>query len=324
MVCSDAGRTVVDRCRTQWIVCVSGHTGSEKSERLLSLGFSQNGTKCGSGGVNTRMNIHIENDIASLIPPLSADERAALETSLLAEGCRDALVVWKGQDVLVDGHNRIRWCREKGYAFPVVEKEFADKDAVKAYVLEAQLGRRNLSPAAESYLRGKRYLEMRHQGQQDSASGHSDPKRTSERLGEEFAVGEKTIRRDARFAEAVDAIVAHCGADARNLLLVRDTAMTRGGVLRIARLGPAEQREFLRALKESGKRPRGLRQGKKREKITLPAQPRALVEGLLKQLGARELSAVYHALGEAIGKQGPKESARTQQRPGKQRARREK
>jgi hypothetical protein len=147
---------------------------------------------------------------------------------------------------------------------------------------------------------------------------------TAERLGEEFAVGEKTIRRDARFAEAVDAIVGNCGAEARNLLLARETAMTRGGILCLARLEPDEQRNFLRTLQESGKRPRRAHKGRRRDKVTLPAQPKALVAGLLKQLGARELSAVYEALGAAIGQQAAQEGGRTRERPRKGKARRAK
>jgi hypothetical protein len=270
--------------------------------------------------------VRIDPEIEGLIPPLSATELADLHRSIDAEGgCRDALVVWKGHGVLVDGHNRIRHCREKGYPFPVVEREFADRDAVKVYVLEAQLGRRNLSPAAESYLRGKRYQEAKRQGARtDRTSGQSDQKSAAERLGEEFAVGEKTIRRDARFAEAVDDIVGNCGAEARNLLLARETAMTRGGVLRLAKLEPDEQRDFLRTLRESGKRPRRAHKGKRRDKLTLPAQPKALVAGLLKQLGARELAAVYEALGAAIGQQAAQEGSRTRERPRKGKARRAK
>ncbi len=122
----------------------------------------------------------------------------------------------------------------------------------------------------------------------------------------------------------MDGVVANCGAEARNLLLARETAMTRGGVLRLARLEPDEQRDFLRTLRESGKRPRRARKGRRRDKLTLPAQPKALVAGLLKQLGARELSAVYEALGAAIGHKAEEEGGRTRERPRKQKARRAK
>ena len=51
------------------------------------------------------------------IPPLLNEERALLRQNLLSEGCRDALVVWKGHDVLLDGHNRYDICTELGLPF---------------------------------------------------------------------------------------------------------------------------------------------------------------------------------------------------------------
>ena len=38
--------------------------------------------------------IQIESEFKALIPPLSKEEYQQLEANILAEGCRDALVVW--------------------------------------------------------------------------------------------------------------------------------------------------------------------------------------------------------------------------------------
>jgi hypothetical protein len=268
-------------------------------------------------------NIKLDREFQSLIPPLSASELADLHRSLGGEGCRDALIVWKGENLLIDGHNRLRWCREHKKPFPVVEKEFADRDAVKAFIIEAQLGRRNLSPAAESYLRGKRYLETKKQGSRaDKTSGQTDQKTTAEKLAEEFKVGEKTIRREAHFAEAVDLIVQNCGQEAKNLILSRDTGLTRGGVHRLAKLKPEEQKKFIQELKETGKRPRKPRRGKRRQSLTLPSQPKALVQALLKQLGAEEAAEVARGLAAAIEASVSKktqepEAQTTEKRPNK-------
>lgn len=246
-------------------------------------------------------NVKLDREFQNLIPPLSASELADLHRSLDTEGCRDALIVWQGHDLLVDGHNRLRHCRDKGYPFPVIEKEFASRDEAKGYIIHAQLGRRNLSPAAESYLRGKRYLELKQQGTRtDLTSGQSDQKTAAERLAEDFKVGEKTIRRDAHFAEAVDEITGNCGSDTKNLILSRDTGLTRGGVLRIAKLKPEDQKKFILELKETGKRPRKVRKGKRRQTLTLPSQPKALVQALIKQLAPEEAAEVARGLAEAI------------------------
>ena len=47
------------------------------------------------------LNITINEELRSFIDPLTANEYAALERSLLAEGCRDALVLWG--EVLIAG-----------------------------------------------------------------------------------------------------------------------------------------------------------------------------------------------------------------------------
>ena len=66
-----------------------------------------------------------------------------LEASILAEGCRDALVVWG--DVLVDGHNRYKICMQHDVPFTTVQKEFADRDEALLWILNNQLSRRNLN-----------------------------------------------------------------------------------------------------------------------------------------------------------------------------------
>lgn len=49
--------------------------------------------------------IQIDSEFQALIPPLSAEERAQLEANLLADGCRDPLVVWPCAtfDIRLDG-----------------------------------------------------------------------------------------------------------------------------------------------------------------------------------------------------------------------------
>ena len=73
-----------------------------------------------------------------------------LEENLLAEGCRDALVVWG--TILVDGHNRLRICKKHNLSFAVTERDFPDKEAAMRYIILNQFGRRNLSVAVRSIL----------------------------------------------------------------------------------------------------------------------------------------------------------------------------
>ncbi|QYF93337.1 hypothetical protein KY495_22115 [Massilia sp. PAMC28688] len=90
------------------------------------------------------MNITINEELRSFIDPLTHNEYAALERSLLAEGCRDALVLWG--DVLIDGHNRYDICTKHGIEFRTVQNSnFASLDDVMLWVIDNHLARRSVS-----------------------------------------------------------------------------------------------------------------------------------------------------------------------------------
>ena len=95
----------------------------------------------------------IDDEFKSLIPPLTADEYAGLEKSLLNEGCRDALVLWG--DVLIDGHNRYEICTKYHIPFEVVRKEFESRNDVKIWMMSNQLARRNLSDLQRIFITHK-------------------------------------------------------------------------------------------------------------------------------------------------------------------------
>ena len=78
-----------------------------------------------------------------LIPPLSDKEYEQLEKNLLADGVRDPLVLWN--NMLIDGHNRYRIALKHNLPFETITKEFADEDEASIWIMQNQLGRRNLS-----------------------------------------------------------------------------------------------------------------------------------------------------------------------------------
>lgn len=96
--------------------------------------------------------LKIDDEFRDLIPALTAEEAEALEASLKADGCRDALVVWDETSILLDGHNRYRICQEHGLAFTTVRKSFADRQDALIWVIQNQFGRRNLTPFMRSEL----------------------------------------------------------------------------------------------------------------------------------------------------------------------------
>ena len=90
------------------------------------------------------MNITINEELRSFIDPLTHNEHAALERSLLAEGCRDALVLWG--EVLIDGHNRYEICSKHNIAFRTVQNtSFASLDDVMLWMIDNHLARRSVS-----------------------------------------------------------------------------------------------------------------------------------------------------------------------------------
>lgn len=88
------------------------------------------------------LELHIDSELKAWIDPLSAEEYALLEASILRDGCRDPLVVWNGW--LLDGHNRYEICRKHGIEFQTFEKAgLKTKEDVKIWMIENQMGRRN-------------------------------------------------------------------------------------------------------------------------------------------------------------------------------------
>lgn len=85
----------------------------------------------------------IDKEFADLIPPLTPEEFNGLEASILAEGCRDSLVVWNG--TLIDGHNRYKICSEHDIPFSIIERDFTDRDSAMLWIIQNQLSRRNLN-----------------------------------------------------------------------------------------------------------------------------------------------------------------------------------
>ncbi|WP_338497267.1 plasmid replication/partition related protein [Delftia tsuruhatensis] len=90
------------------------------------------------------MDIVVNEELKAYIDPLTPDELDALERSILAEGCRDALVLWN--DLLIDGHNRYAICQKHGLPFNTVQAtQFKNMDDVHLWMIDQHLGRRSVS-----------------------------------------------------------------------------------------------------------------------------------------------------------------------------------
>jgi N6-adenosine-specific RNA methylase IME4 len=93
--------------------------------------------------------MEILQELESLIPPLSNEEFKQLERNILEEGIREPLITWNG--ILIDGHNRYRIAQEHDMNYETLEKEFENLNDVKIWMVNNQLGRRNL----QDFVRGE-------------------------------------------------------------------------------------------------------------------------------------------------------------------------
>lgn len=121
------------------------------------------------------MNIVVNEDLKAYIDPLTPEEYEALERSILAEGCRDALVLWG--EVLVDGHNRYGICQKHGLPFQTVQNtRFKSIDDVHLWMIDQHLGRRSIS----DFLRGVLALRKKDIVDQQRARTATQPTSSSE------------------------------------------------------------------------------------------------------------------------------------------------
>ncbi len=87
----------------------------------------------------------VDPEFKALIAPLTPQERSQLSANIAEEGCRDALVVWKSEGILIDGHNRLEICTRLRVPYATTEIDFPSREAAKLWIEENQIGRRNLS-----------------------------------------------------------------------------------------------------------------------------------------------------------------------------------
>ncbi len=162
------------------------------------------------------MELKIDIEFQSKIPPLTGDELFALQQSIMQEGrLISPIVVWNG--VIVDGHNRYNIIRNHPeIKYEIYEKEFDDRNDAIVWICKNQLGRRNLTPEQKKYLIGKQYEAEKashgadhFQGNQyakvvSGQNDHSPKMTTRERIAKETDTSESYVRRAEEYANAVD------------------------------------------------------------------------------------------------------------------------
>jgi hypothetical protein len=217
-------------------------------------------------------------ELEALIPPLSQDELEQLEANLLKNGCRESLLVWPTTEnvvspeststlpsyVLIDGHNRFKICQKNKIDFSIHLVSFKKMEEVREFMIDNQLGRRNLTNEQASYLRGMKYLNLKqnrgkyvrneqnaqneHYGDseqmidlenQNAQNEHSEKnKTTAEILGEKFNVGQATIRRDAEFAQGLEMLEPSL----KTAVLAGKTSLTKNKIQQLGKKAVQENK----------------------------------------------------------------------------------
>ncbi len=171
---------------------------------------------------NIKNNLIVLPELKDFIPPLNTDEFSSLEESIIANGCRTPLLIWDTTQgiinptsenpndaafVLFDGHHRYEICKRNGIDFQVDLMSFSTIEDVKDFMIDFQVGRRNMTSEQISYLRGLKYQRLRtKQGGIRTGKAVEDLILidTASKLAQEFNVSPATIKRDAIFAQGLD------------------------------------------------------------------------------------------------------------------------
>jgi len=171
--------------------------------------------------------LKIDPEFKGLIKALQTKEYLQLESNILMDGCREAIITWNG--IIVDGHNRYEICTRHGIPFRIQEMDFDCREAVIAWICANQLGRRNISEETRKYLIGVQYntekivaSKRNSRGiNQYSSNDYIDytlppedierqiTHRTAERIAEENHISHATVQKYAIYSKALDEIGQH-------------------------------------------------------------------------------------------------------------------
>lgn len=205
--------------------------------------------------VSSENRLKIDPEFKNLIPPLTAEEYAGLEESILQEGCRDALIVWG--DTLIDGHNRFEICTRHNIPYEITEMFFPSRDDVKLWMLKNQLSRRNLSDMqrvamvrkCEDAVKAKareRMEEGRNQYTDSPKEKFPEGKQSRDELGAMAGVSGKTYEHAVTVLETAPAPIVEA---------TMQDALSIHAAYQVTKMEPEQQAEIAQRI-EQGKTPK--------------------------------------------------------------------
>ncbi len=147
-----------------------------------------------------------------LIPPLSEDEYERLEANIKKYGCREFIYIDNSWNI-VDGDNRFKICREHKISFLIKEITFDTEDEKIEWIIENQLGRRNLDFRYRNYLIGVLFNKKRWAREYNKDIGDGETKsakfaleKTAESIAKENKISRRSLFNYADYAEGLEEI----------------------------------------------------------------------------------------------------------------------
>jgi hypothetical protein len=200
-----------------------------------------------------------------LLPKLTKDERKALEESLRKEGCRDPIVTWR--NTIIDGHNRYSICTKYDIPFKVKKMdEFSDEDAVKTWIINNQLSRRNLTDEQRERFLGILFnankkerggvrdnsgRKSKAHGEPLISTGKEESKDTAGMIAKQHGVSRATAKRAGKFATALDRISKiNPTAEAKIMSGEAKNIISRNEIRNLAEAPEAEVKKIARAIEK--------------------------------------------------------------------------
>ena len=196
------------------------------------------------------MALIIDKEFKELCDPLSPEEYAGLEQSIIDDGCRDGLVIWQngnGKETLVDGHHRYEICQKHNVKYGTRIKYFKSRQEAINWIIDNQLSRRNVTQERRTYLLGKKYEAEKRDKSQNAAKTkpQNDASNTASKIAKETNNSKATVERAAKYAQAVDKIAETNGNDVKNDILSGKIKTTQSEVKQLADKTPEAQKQVI-------------------------------------------------------------------------------
>ena len=125
--------------------------------------------------------LKIDPELRDLLPPLTDDEYKQLEKNIVENGFDRNFPIMEWHGYVVDGHNRYKICKDHNITDYVVGTlAYETKEEVMEWMLDIQLGRRNLSPIQRIAIAEKYRSIYEKQARENQSKAGGDKKSLSQ------------------------------------------------------------------------------------------------------------------------------------------------